>query len=375
MTTFSVQNNTIHVILQTTSNWHIAYPGGTDDKNTSLTSKKKFKGENIPYFPINGLRGRFRRAIANRAVNAMVGTQGSLPLETYIALQSGSSHTQPDAANASVEEQVRAAEHVYMGVFGGGSRMLNSRYAISDIHPILESTVVHGLVQAPSELVQEILDSQVYGADGEAKHLKAYQILERRSFIKVDDIVRGNNLVDVSEKVDGGAASVVEYLNGVIENQLARKSQKAKGEDVEKKLTLSNILGVESICAGVDMHFRIDVSPDLSTAQVGTLLIALEDMANVNYLGGWGRTGFGRFKIKAVDVDIPALDIKETVVDGLYDGDTFSFNNSALSELTSEGHEAISAIDRDEMMDYFTPRAQSIARGKAEKAIKTKQKA
>jgi hypothetical protein len=95
-------------------------------------------------------------------------------------------------------------------------------------------------------------------------------------------------------------------------------------------------------------------------------------MANVNYLGGWGRTGFGRFKIKAVDVDIPALDIKETIVDGLYSGDAFSFDNSALSDLTSEAMEAIAAIDKEEMTDYFTPREIAVARGKA---AKDKQKA
>jgi CRISPR type IV-associated protein Csf2 len=364
MTKFHVQNNAIHVILKTTSNWNVAYPDGADENNTTLTVKKRINGNNVPYFPANGLRGRFRRYIAKRAIDAMVSTQGQLSLETHIALQSGSSHTQPDKANSSIEELVRASEHIYMGVFGGGSRMLESRYAVSDIHPILNSTVENGVVQAPFALVQEIIEKQNFGIDGDVKQLQPYQIVERRSFIKVDDISRGNNIVDVTQNVEGGESAIADYLEGVSKNQQERKTQKSKGEDVAKKLTLGNILGVESICAGVDMHFRIDVSPDLTEAQVGALLVALEDLANVNYLGGWGRTGFGRFKISAIHADLPALDISETIVDELYQGEHFSFDYTSLSSLTAEAHEAIQAIDKEEMIDYFTPREVAIKRGK-----------
>jgi CRISPR type IV-associated protein Csf2 len=343
---------------------NVAYPGGSDDKNYTLTCKKKVKGQNIPYFPANGLRGRMRRFIAKRLLDALTETQGAVPTDIFLGLQSGSSHTQPDKANSSVEEIIRSAEHPYMGVFGGGSRMLESRYAISDINPILAETLDAGVVQAPSGLLQDIVDSQVIGSGDDVSMLKAYQIVEKRSFIKIDDIVRGTNLVDVSKKVEGGVDAIAAHLDAVSDNQAIRKEEKKSGADISKKLTLSNMLGVESICAGVDMHFRIDVSPDLTEAQIGVVLLALEDLANQNYLGGWGRTGFGRFSIRALIVDLPSFDIDETVIEGLYKGEVFSVSNETLIELTDAGKEALQSVDRDEMIDYFTPREVAIKRGK-----------
>ena len=365
MTTFSPVSNAIHVIIRTTSNMNVAYPEGSDDKNHTLTCKKKVRGSNIPYFPSNGLRGRMRRFIAKRILDTLTETQGAIPTDIYLGLQSGSSHTQPDKANSSVEEVVRACEHPYMGVFGGGSRMLESRYAISDINPILEETLDAGVVQAPNGLLQDIVDSQVIGSGDGVSMLKAYQILEKRSFIKIDDIVRGKNLVDVSEKVEGGVEAITAHLESVSDNQSARKEQKKSGGDVAKKLTLSNMLGVESICAGVDMHFRIDVSPDLTEAQVGVILLALEDLANQNYLGGWGRTGFGRFSVKALVADLPSFDIEETVTEGMYEGEVFSVASDTLTELTKAGKDALLSVERDEIIDYFTPRSEAKKSGKA----------
>lgn len=364
MTTFSLVSNTIHVIIRTTSNMNVAYPGGSDDKNYTLTCKKKVRGNNIPYFPSNGLRGRMRRFIAKRVLDSLTETQGAIPTDIFLGIQNGSSHTQPDKANSSVEEMIRGAEHPYMGVFGGGSRMLESRYAVSDINPILAETLDAGVVQAPHGLLQGIVDTQVIGSGDDVSMLRAYQIVEKRSFIKIDDIVRGKNLVDVSEKIEGGVDAIAAHLEAVTHNQSTRKEQKKSGGDVAKKLTLSNMLGVESICAGVDMHFRIDVSPDLTEAQVGVILLALEDLANQNYLGGWGRTGFGRFSVQALVVDLPSFDIDETVTEGLYEGEKFSVANDTLTELTDAGKEALQSVDRDEIIDYFTPREVAIKRGK-----------
>lgn len=369
MTTFSPVSNTIHVILRTTSNMNVGYPDGTDENNYTLTCKKKVRGNAIPYFPANGLRGRMRRFIAKRVLDSLTETQGAIPRSVYLGLQSGSSHTQPDKAHSSVEEQIRAFEHPYMGVFGGGSRMLNSHYAISDINPILAETIDAGVVQAPHDLLQDIVDGQIIGSGDNVSMLRAYQIVEKRSFIKVDDIVRGRNLLDVSHRIEGGVDSIAEHLEAVTLNQSIRKEQKKSGVEVAKKMSLANMLGVESICAGVDMHFRIDVSPDLTEAQVGVILLALEDLANQNYLGGWGRTGFGRFAIQALIADLPSYDINETVTEGLYKGEVFSVSSDVLKELTEAGKEALSSVDRDEIVDYFTPREVAVQRGK------TKQKA
>lgn len=356
MTTFSTQSNTIHVILSTTSHINCAYPqdkNGTDT-TTTLTVKKRVKNEKIPYFPSNGLRGFFRRAIASRIIAAL-----GKPVTTdiYLGLNSGSSPTGIDSAANSIEELMRASKHPYMGVFGGGSRTLMGRYAPSDINPILSSTVNNGVVSAPEHLVAPIVDSQIISQGDDVKMLSAFQLTEKRSLFKVDDISRGSNLVDITDKIEGGEGAIADHLMAVSDEQNKRKAQKQSGDgEVDKKRQISNILGVEGICPGVDMHFRIDLSPDLNEEQIGVILIAIKDWADTNYMGGWGRIGFGKFEIKAIEAIIPAQDIHESVVEGLYRDEKLSITNPVLSGLMEKANEAIGCIDLAEMIDYFTPR-------------------
>lgn len=357
MTTFSTQSNTIHVVLSTTSHLNCAFPQDSkrpEDSTTTLTIKKKVKGESVPYFPANGLRGRFRRAIASRIINAL-----GKPVTTdiFLGLTSGSAPTGVDTISSSIEELMRAANHPYMGVFGGGSRMLMGRYDVSDINPILHSTVNHKVVAAPVHLVEPYLDSQILPSDDDIKTLQAYQLTERRTLFKIDDISRGRKLIDMTKQLEGGEEAIATHLQAIANEQATRKQQKGEGSiDVDKKRQINNMLGVEGISPGVDMHFRVDLSPELSEEQIGVILLAIKDLADENYLGGWGRIGFGRFEIKTIEANIPAHDIHEIATDSLYKDEKLEITNERLSDLMESAQDALSVVDLEEIADYFTPK-------------------
>lgn len=234
--------------------------------------------------------------------------------------------------------------------------MLIGRYAVSDINPILNSTVKSNVVSAPTHLTEEIIESQLISTEDGVRTLEPYQITERRSLFKIDDISRGRKIIDITDKLEGGEEAIALHLQAIADEQSTRKQEKDAGDhDVTKKRQINNILGVEAICPGTDMHFRIDLSPELTEEQIGVILLAIKDVADENYLGGWGRIGFGRFKIKTIEANIPAHDILEKASDSLYEDEKLCITNQRLASLMEMGQEALNSVDLSEIIDYFTP--------------------
>lgn len=339
-------SNCVHVILQTTSELHCAYPGNgvkVDGGLISKTLKKTIKGQSVPYFASNGLRGMFRRAIAKRIEDNLSLNQQKISKDLYLGLHCGSADAQPDTAANSIEELVRASNNAYMGLFGGGARILPSRYKVSDIMPILNFTVDHGAVQVPTPLVKDLLDSQVFTGENGAFVLKPYNIYETSRFItRVDDLTRNVNLKQIDKVVDGGVDSIQLHTDGIADNKKARA-------DGAKKTDLSNIVSIESVNAGVDMHFRIDMHPDITDEQAGLLLIALKDMAKENYLGGMGRNGHGRFLVKHINMQLN----EETFNYENTHNDTELVFNGDMEELVSAGETSIVSMEHEELASFF----------------------
>lgn len=341
--------NTLHFTLVTTSPLHLAYPDNAqkmnDGSNVALTLKKQIKGKDVPYFQANGLRGALRRHAAKRIADFVAQTQAPLPADVYTGLNCGASSGRPDASGNSVEEMVRASNHAYMGLFGGGSRIFSSRYKVSDINIICNHTVENFIVNAPKSMIEELLADQTYKSGDETKPLEPYQFLARHFFTRVDDFGRGTNLKALDKVIENGLEGVKEFM---LKN--ADSDKKRKDDAEAKKDSLSTLLNFEAIKSSVPMHFRMDLSPDITEAQVGVLLNALTDMFNENYIGGWGRSGFGTYRITGAQLDLHGERMSQS--DGFYDGDDFSFGAS-FSGLTSEGVNAIEAMQRDELIGFF----------------------
>jgi len=348
--------NTINIILRTTSPWHVAFPDNQSKAHDgmSLTQSKKVSQKPVPCFLANGIRGRLRRAIADRIIDVMTDVQGPIPSNVYIGMKTGSSSAQPDKSHLSVEELVRSQGHVYMGLFGGGSRTLKSRYKVSDINPILEHTVNAGIFPMPKEKLQPIVDSLMIKSGEDMVHLEPYRLLEKRFFFKVDDIARGVKMDKVIKAVDGGEDGVAKYLTG---NQASDKARKGDETGNTKKTSVANMLSIECIATGTMMHFSVTVDPDVNEAQFGALLLGLKDIFDENYIGGWGRAGFGQFEVVSMGIDIDNFDIHETVEEKLYSekhGFTYHNFSDAVKNSINEAETAIDEVSKDEMISYFT---------------------
>lgn len=252
----------------------------------------------IPYFPANDLRGRLRRKAAALVMEALAAKGDKVPVELYAGLCAGASGAKPENS-VTIEEIKRASEHVYMGLFGGGTRMLRSRFIVSDGVPIMNATVKAGLVPkgfGPYESRALPLSSgseAVESGDG-------YKLTEVRHIVRVDDVTRVMRSDELRAHVQDAENAVAQWQANVLQNRSDRKNQdeqKAAGEETAsiKKSDLANVVSVQSIIAGTELYVRFDLQDTTTPAQRGLLLCALRDLINEQALGGWIRNGFGKF--------------------------------------------------------------------------------
>ena len=311
--------------------------------------------QHIPYFPSNDLRGRLRRKAAAIILKAFKAKKITVPAAIYSGLMCGSASANPEN-NLSIEEAVRGAKHVYMGVFGGGTRILESGYAPWDMVPILKCLIDIGMIPkhfSPSE--KDVVHKSVTRNDGETTVIPmpdANRLLDVRHIVRIDDIDRVWDCESLCSYIDGGVSAIIEHQTGVKEENTNRKADKIEGVE-KKKTTLANIVSVQSIIPGTMMYAHIDLADRLSDAQIGLLITALLDLINEQELGGIVRMGFGRFR--ATDFNLSRAGQQYPLFEQDNDG-TYK-----LTEKTKKFTEAMAAeVDQETLESislFFTPTA------------------
>ena len=289
--------NTIDVVLTLASPLFVAYPDNySEGLSRTITKPVNVGGRKheVPYYPANGFRGAFRRAIADRICDHLKATESAVPGDLYNGLHCGASSGSPDQSALTIEEIVRARKHVYMGLFGGGARTHESMYAVSDMNPIIDATVAAGCV--PERYREEYVVPHT-SKDGAVSFLQPYQIIGERHFLRVDDLYRVMNPDLIQRTVANPIETVAAHQAAVGVNKEDRKGGAVK-EDV------ANLQSFQTVAEGTPMHFRVDLKADATEGQIGAMLLALEAVFIENYFGGAGRQGMGRVKVAEIVFDI-----------------------------------------------------------------------
>lgn len=341
---------TLHIVATTTSPMHTAFPGGAvkapNGELIQKTNVKAVSGQNTACHPSNGFRGALRRKAADRIMAVLSSRGEKLSAEVYNGLRGGASSAQPDTASNSIEEMVRAGEHAYMGLFGGGSRVLPSKYSVQDLDIICQHNVAAGVVSAPMDMIEEVLGEQTLTVEGEVVDKKPYHYLERAFFTHVDDVKRGVSAEYIENVIEGGFETLQEYADGV-----KASSEKRKEDSSAKKTDVGNVVSIERIKTGTPVAMRFDFDEDTTDAQIGLLLLGLQDMFDTNRIGGYGRNGYGRLRVDAVCFNSDGESIKQS--EGLYDGEAFRFGED-FAVYEEAALEALQDIDKDELVGFFT---------------------
>lgn len=245
--------------------------------------------DDVPYFPGNDLRGRLRRFAAKLLLDHLTANGSKVSRELYSGLMSGSESASPDTAPLSVEEATRGRQHVYMGIFGGGARILRSGYRVSDLLPVIATTIDCGAV--PKHF-GETTDSSWMPMDRKGQPLRGWQLKHQYNIIRVDDVFRVMDAGAIEKYLVDPATTVGAYQAAISANRTARKEDET-GET--KKSDVGNMVTFEAIAAGTPMYFRLDLYNHLGDAQLGLIVEALRGLLNQQALGGWVRAGLGQF--------------------------------------------------------------------------------
>lgn len=363
-------NNRIEGTIRLTTALHCANPDQSvwsDKSNDNRTPTMQMRlvtpdgMQTIPYFPGNDLRGRLRRKAAALVLDHVT-SQRKVKMELYAGLNCGAISASPES-DVTVEEVLRARENVYMGLFGGGTRLLRSRYRVSDMVPILASTIAAGMVPEQYGAEDNGCFVPTYRSEDGSKAVQGWQLLQMTQVLRIDDVgsaARPNELLSYITDID----SVVQHQTDTLNAQMKRKADKAavkagsmKAADVAGKTGVRNIVSYQSIMAGTPMYFDLDFTDDVSDAHVGFMILALQALVREQALGGWVRAGLGRFTADLSLIHggerISVFNAKGAAADAtLSDG---------VNVFVQEAKKKLAGLTADEMMLFFAPRGEAVA--------------
>jgi CRISPR type IV-associated protein Csf2 len=331
---------------------------GSGDQNVAFTHKQNIVtvsgSQRIPYFPGNDLRGRLRRKAASLVLDHITAT-AKVKVDLYAALMGGAINASPES-DLSLEEALRARDNVYMGLFGGGTRLLRSRYCANDLIPIVQDTIDAGIV--PS------LFGEAWIPQGSVRSiagpLTGYHLLEKRTSFRIDDVTRAMNPDELNRYIEDSVQAVAQKQGTILLGRIARKADKvsAKAGDIKtsaivKKADLGNMFAVESIIRGTPLHCLIDLQNDVSDAHVGMLLLAMQALVREQALGGWIRAGYGRF---SANLTLTRNGQKYQVFCEGQNAAHAALTAIVQDEFCNPAIAAISTLTAESMMEFFTPR-------------------
>lgn len=229
-----------------------------------------------------GLRGRLRRCAAAEIEEHVVYERGEkLPFVTYQAMHSGAITGNPEGLPEDVEEVRAARAHPFVGLFGGGPRMMPGNLRVANGYALVDALFDLGMIP---ELYR--------GEIGVVPASRAWQLLEVIPINRTDDALQFRDS-NIEEVVENYAEAMIEQLN----RAATRKAQKLAGENGEERtLGLQFLVFVQAVVAGTPFYVRFVLNGE--PAQGGLLLAALRRLVaqeDGKGLGGKSSIGFGAF--------------------------------------------------------------------------------
>lgn len=282
----SILNN-VYGLIKLTAPLHCS--AGSDSNVTRITKQTVVIDGgrvSVPYFPSNDLRGRLRRKAAKRVIDQLVNEEKLKP-ELVSGLLCGAVSANPES-NLTVEEVIRARQNVYMGLFGGGTRMMRSAMKTHDMLPICKQTIQAGMI---NRNLLEVDKKEPSVFDLQTSQTGAGRENNNHTHYRRDDIYLVNDLSLLAKAFDDVSGIVGEHQSSVAAQRLGRKN------DGDSKTDLSNIMEWEAINAGTEMTISLDFEDYVSDAQIGLALLSLVDLFNENALGGMTRLGWGAYQV------------------------------------------------------------------------------
>lgn len=255
----------------------------------------------LPYVTGNSVRGRLRRLASAQVFESLAERSLRIDRKHFLSIVRGAYGRSDIAGGSTYRGQAAAATDVFAGLFGGGTMMLESKFSVSNLMPLLAGTARYLNPAHPNldgDLLQppflNLMFETLMTARNDLSKLPEFDVLE-----------------NAEESWDQHQA----------ENISDRVSNLEGEETVHGKKDLRNFLKRNVMAAGVPLGFQIRVR-NVTAAQAGLLLMSVQQWVYLNELGGQSSRGYGTFNAKlwvnpVIDGRMdPTIDLGEIRSDG-----------------------------------------------------------
>ena len=246
------------------------------------------KGVPLPIVPGNTMRNLLRRTMLKDVIEpALRDKSAQLSIGAYATAYAGNSSGNPDGVPSSFDEIVTMRAHPFLGLFGGGPRMLQGRLMVDSLYPIHQ------------------FSQRIIGSDYINDSIKGG--ITEIVWTRRNDPILQLGSPDDAAVIEGGAQAANDWITSLLATTKAKKGKAAKQADEAAESSDDNGRGLkafnahEVVIAGVKWLWRINVDRP-SEAQIGLILLALNKLANQRIAGGHAKD-YGRFVIEDVILD------------------------------------------------------------------------
>lgn len=337
----------IDAILKTQAPLHIAAPGGgrmdlstgnivysqgVGIPCTTIQRLPVLDGEETRSYPViaaNNIAGRMRRHAAKIVLDVLKKKGEKVNLQTYSVLQCGAATGNPDASDITYAEWKKTAAHPYLGLFGGGNKMLRRKVRVHNSLPITQATT-------------DLAGPLAHPAAGEHKVSPKVHMTKTWSFRRNDDLRELSNIPFAEGVIDRFEEEFEKRQLVIVTEQRSKKA----GEEGDLKSSTKTFTALEFVVPGIPFGLLFEINGG-TPAQIGLFLLALESFQKSERLGGHSRNGFGVFSLN--DVRLTNLESGEETL--IFDGGVL-IRSAVSSFIDAWAKEAgdLSASDLEELV-------------------------
>lgn len=248
----------------------------------------ELKAVPLPVVPGNTMRNLLRRTILKEIIEPTLLEKASqLSIGAYATAYAGNSSGNPDGVPSSFDEISIMRDHPFLGLFGGGPRMLEGRLMVDALYPIHQ----HSARIIGNDYINDSIKGSITDI-----------IWSRRN----DPVLELGSTEDVAV-IQGGAKAANDWIADLLSATKSKKGKASKQADEAAEPAEDSGRGLkafnahEVVIAGVNWVWRISVDRP-TDAQVGMILQALSKITDQRIAGGHAKD-YGRFTIENVTLD------------------------------------------------------------------------
>ena len=288
----------------------------------------------VPVFPANDVRGRLRRRAAEEVFKLLASRGEALTLETYHGMTCGAVTGQP-SKELTFDLALKSGRHSFLGLFGGGPRLVSSCLQIHTLWPVTKTTIKAGLVPSFYE------DSKVLG--------RTNRLTQAIFYRRIDDALVFS---------DGRTELTVKEYSTAVTDWI-----KQLGSGERSKKQLHTFAAIEYVIPGTRFYSEMKVETERAgLGALGLLIHSVTAFANKQGIGGWTRNGFGRFEsqfdlLMPDNVRVPLL----TKTDAGYEPNVDADQVAEALDAWARASSTINAAELEELYSLPTEKKKAAA--------------